>query len=659
MRVERMNATSTSLNVTARRQFQLKFQFTSDLPTIDDFCSTLTTRLAECSGYMKLLKKFVAILPSECLSLGKEMILNGLGAEHGYIGESKPAVEKSKLKHWALYFNSAGVNLSLIRMPSLVKLVRIGLPDSLRGELWETLSGSIHERYVHPEYYQTLLNQNAGVKSFSIDEIEKDLNRSLPEYKGFQDASGIDKLRRVLYAYSFHHPEIGYCQAMNMLASVFLIYLEEDAAFWLLVTLCNVKSPGYYTTNMFGAVVDQHVFESLVEKHVPILHAHLKTNDLQLSVACIPWFLTLYTNALPLHHAMRIIDVFWLEGPKILFQTGLAILKINGDAIMAVKDDGEMMNVFKKYFATLDSGLQSAGKTTLVNELMFTAYREFQYITNESISALRKNHGIGVAQHMDMWSKRAQVRDLKPGVFKKEELLFLCDTFYSVKQESTKIGLDLGEFEAFLLKCTKWRPDATLYKGLFKFFVGLPGKKDAVVNAGVQFYQLVDGLNLLLSADIHRSMSILSRAFTETEELRPSQYALFCDWLRKISLKDLSDIPELTILVTIDEAVQKLLCHPEIYQFFETAFKSTFILIDLSTGVQQKTLDVSSAFSSGLELSAFRIGQSNQYLQKEEKEEDGEQETEDLLLEGSISIDLVDMISGDTSATIPYKLVTE
>jgi hypothetical protein len=122
-----------------------------------------------------------------------------------------------------------GRHLTLMRYPQCTRLVQVGLPNRLRGEMWETLSGSIFLRFSNPGMYEQLLSDNVGRVSTSTEEIEKDLHRSLPEYAAYQSEDGIGALRRVLQAFSFKNPDTGYCQVRAIACcDMPLIFLAGD-----------------------------------------------------------------------------------------------------------------------------------------------------------------------------------------------------------------------------------------------------------------------------------------------------------------------------------------------------------------------------------------------------------------------------------------------
>lgn len=408
----------------------------------------------------------------------------GLGSVFKYPGDARKLRDKAKMRFWKEYMRENGRNVTLIRQPTFHKLIRVGLPNRLRGEMWEITSGSMYSRLLAPDLYTETLAKYSGRESLAIDEIEKDLNRSLPEYPGFQSEEGIGRLRRVLTAYSWINPEVGYCQAMNIVVAAILMsvlsplfifmsricvcgraniyvvsYTSETQAFFLLSELCNRLLPGYYSTTMYGTLLDQRVFEMLVQKTMPILWQHLQAHDIQLSVVSLPWFLSLYINSMPLIFAFRILDVFFLEGPKVLFQIGLAILRINGEELLDAQDDGAFISVLKDYFARLDESAHPKSENaklravTRFQELMVVAFKEFSGITQDTISKQRAQHKEAILESIESFAKRTSIRNLGPESKKlsTNDLGFLYDRFYDVlydRQQRAQLIKDSQERRA-------------------------------------------------------------------------------------------------------------------------------------------------------------------------------------------------------------------
>ncbi|KAK4561293.1 GTPase activating protein (GAP) [Recurvomyces mirabilis] len=367
----------------------------------------------------------------------------GLGTLFTYPGNTRKLRDRSKMRLWHEYLRDNGRNTTLVRQPDFHRLIRVGLPNLLRGEIWELTSGSLWLRLQKPKQYEETLKKHEGQQSLAIEEIEKDLNRSLPEYAGFQSSEGIGRLRRVLTAYSWTDTEVGYCQAMNIVVAALLIYLNEKQAFYILSTLCDRLLPGYYSQTMYGTLLDQRVFESLVEKTMPIIWDHLQKNDVQLSVVSLPWFLSLYINSFPLTFAFRVLDVFFLEGPKVLFQIGLAILRINGEELLDATDDGTFISVLKSYFARLGESAHPKSENakhrqiTNFQALMVVAFKEFEAITQQTVSEQRVKLKPGVLEGIEMFAKRTSIRNLGPESKKlsANDLGFLYDRFYAVLYE--------------------------------------------------------------------------------------------------------------------------------------------------------------------------------------------------------------------------------
>ena len=92
------------------------------------------------------------------------------------------------------------------------------------------------------DIYDKLLEMECTHEEYSIS---KDVFRTVPESSKFQEPikSGKNKLFNVLKAYSCFDNEIGYVQGVNYLASLLLMYIDdENSAFWCLVYLLDRRN---------------------------------------------------------------------------------------------------------------------------------------------------------------------------------------------------------------------------------------------------------------------------------------------------------------------------------------------------------------------------------------------------------------------------------
>ncbi|GIY52413.1 TBC1 domain family member 2B, partial [Caerostris extrusa] len=65
-------------------------------------------------------------------------------------------------------------------------------------------------------------------------QISLDLLRTMPNNIQFCDrnSEGIQKMQSVLHAFCLHNPQLGYCQGMNFLVGMMLLFVDAEDAFW-------------------------------------------------------------------------------------------------------------------------------------------------------------------------------------------------------------------------------------------------------------------------------------------------------------------------------------------------------------------------------------------------------------------------------------------
>ncbi|XP_075969354.1 TBC1 domain family member 8/9 isoform X2 [Anticarsia gemmatalis] len=383
-------------------------------------------------------------------------------------------IQQKKEKQWEDHMAEVGRGVSMYQTTEGSELVVNGIPESLRGELWSVFSGSILQKTQNKGLYERHVNEALSSKNQANDEIERDLHRSLPEHRAFQNDVGISALRRVLCAYALKNPTIGYCQAMNIVASVLLIYCPEEQAFWLLATICETLLPDYYNTRVVGALVDQGVLEELTEVHLPELHAKLDELGMMKMIS-LSWFLTLFISVMPYECAVNVMDCFFYDGAKVIFQVTLTILDINREKLLKCTEDGQAMQVLNDYLGgiyneeamALSTEPRTADKTIKIQELIYQSYRTYgTSVTSENIEHLRLKHRLRVVRQLEDSLERNTLRALQHD--KLLELSELQELLSAIREEllwAKRVPCERLEapYEAYRLDYTQFK---TLYSAL-------------------------------------------------------------------------------------------------------------------------------------------------------------------------------------------------
>ncbi|KAL5794228.1 hypothetical protein ACOSP7_002822 [Xanthoceras sorbifolium] len=320
------------------------------------------------------------------------------------------ALEASKGANWYLQPQvvsiSQGIALksslklsTLANAITLKKLIRKGIPPVLRPKVWFSLSGAAKKKSTVPEsYYNDLIKAVEGKVTPATKQIDHDLPRTFPGHPWLDTPEGHATLRRVLVAYSFRDSDVGYCQGLNYVAALLLLVMKtEEDAFWMLAVLLeNVLVNDCYTTNLSGCHVEQRVFKDLLPKQCPRIATHLEALEFDVSLVATEWFLCLFSKSLPSETTLRVWDILFYEGAKVLFHVALAIFKMKEHELLLSHHVGDVINILQRTTHHLFDP----------DELLTVAFDKIGSMTTNTISKQRKKQEPAVMAELDQRLRR-------------------------------------------------------------------------------------------------------------------------------------------------------------------------------------------------------------------------------------------------------------
>ena len=285
------------------------------------------------------------------------------------------AVQERRFARWLSYMKEEGLPTdSPLEFPprcaKTQRFIRKGIPPVWRGAAWFWYAGAEDYLQRDPDLYSMLvsccplaLNQN------DRQMIERDLHRTFPDNVHFKpdDPTGestssagveaplLSSLRRVLQAFALCCPRIGYCQSLNFIAGLLLLFMSEEKVFWMLRIITSDYLPGTHSTSLEGANIDMWVLMAVLKEQMPGFWAktinpegnatNLDAKLPPVSLCTTSWFMSLFIGTLPIESVLRVWDMLFYEGSKTIFRVALGIFKLGEQRIKTVKDPMEIIQL--------------------------------------------------------------------------------------------------------------------------------------------------------------------------------------------------------------------------------------------------------------------------------------------------------------------------
>ncbi|KAK9460139.1 rab-GTPase-TBC domain-containing protein [Lipomyces oligophaga] len=346
-------------------------------------------------------------------------------------------------RKWEAYIRECGIEVGQDGVPitfpprskKTKRYIRKGVPVEWRGAMWFFYARG-HE-YVNENngLYEKLWRQGLEQPPPDSEIIERDLHRTFPDNIHFRNqtqsaakpaspsdsvsslsepaqsesaksnfsrrSSGVHEtpivqaLRRVLLAFSLYVPKTGYCQSLNFIAGLLLLFLDEEKAFWMLVLITQKYLPGVHEINLEGANIDQGVLMMCIQESLPKIWKRIgagldgsQRDDMvvrlpPITLCTAAWFMSGFIGVLPIESVVRVWDSFFYEGSKVFFRIALTILKIGEPQIEGVRDLMEIFQVVQ----TIPKQLIDANA---LMESCFRRHNGFGHVSQEEIDLRRR-----------------------------------------------------------------------------------------------------------------------------------------------------------------------------------------------------------------------------------------------------------------------------
>uniref|UniRef100_A0A673L517 TBC1 domain family member 24 n=1 Tax=Sinocyclocheilus rhinocerous TaxID=307959 RepID=A0A673L517_9TELE len=289
------------------------------------------------------------------------------------------------------------------------------MPHTLRAKAYQHIIHSIESTSTTADLdtYHGIVRKLFGELQTSTHPFPKFMeDGEIPRY--CLNKAGLNSVKKILICINHHFPDVSFCPILSALVSL-LLHLSEDEAqcFHSICSLVSYTDPKkrYIDRTFLTSRASCMTFGDLANKYCRGIRKLIASSHQNLFEFYSDWIMWIFAD-LPFTYAIRVLDVYLMEGYKVLYRVALALLsfyKVSVSSRVAHVDD---------FRQDMKSFVQNVGRHSTIDALLQRAFsiqlptrKELTYLFNANKDALihKDIHNKSSYQAMDFRAFRSSV----------------------------------------------------------------------------------------------------------------------------------------------------------------------------------------------------------------------------------------------------------
>lgn len=218
-------------------------------------------------------------------------------------------------------------------------------------------------------------------------QLDLDISRTYSQVEYFSNGPGRQTMIRLIRSFCIYNPSLGYVQGMNYIIASLLWHTTEIDAFWLFVILIeDYELRDNFIPSFPGLKKHSHIIDFLINHHIPQLYAHFLNLNISIDLFATDWFLTLFTNTMPIQYSGEIFKYFFTQGWAFFYKLCIEIIIRLSDKLLSantfaqvlsyIKPHDNSLKHWKSFVTTLEKGRDKGDWKKIIKSASFLDINE-------------------------------------------------------------------------------------------------------------------------------------------------------------------------------------------------------------------------------------------------------------------------------------------